>query len=64
MRCYEKVIAAIMAVAVLVGLEPNIEVLRHLCRRTSVRQRFRRNDQRLHQQNVRQHRQSTHGNPR
>jgi len=56
-----KVIAAIMAVAVLVGLEPNIEVLRHLCRRTSVRQRFRRNDQRLHQQNVRQ---STHGNPR
>ena len=26
MRCYEKVIAAIMAVAVLVGLEPNIEV--------------------------------------
>ena len=53
MRCYEKVIAAIMAVAVLVGLEPNIEVLRHLCRRTSVRQRFRRNDQRLHQQNVR-----------
>lgn len=58
MRCYEKVIAAIMAVAVLVGLEPNIEVLRHLCRRTSVRQRFRRNDQRLHQQNVRQHRQN------
>ena len=58
MRCYEKVIAAIMAVAVLVGLEPNIEVLRHLWRRTSVRQRFRRNDQRLHQQNVRQHRQN------
>ena len=61
MRCYEKVIAAIMAVAVLVGLEPNIEVLCHLWRRTSVRQRFRRNDQRLHRQNVRQ---STHGNPR
>ena len=61
MRCYEKVIAAIMAVAVLVGLEPNIEVLRHLCRRTSVRQQFRRNDQRLHRQSVRQ---STHGNPR
>ena len=59
-----KVIAAIMAVAVLVGLEPNIEVLRHLCRRTSVRQRFRRNDQRLYRQSVRQHRQSTHGNPR
>ena len=64
MRCYEKVIAAIMAVAVLVGLEPNIEVLRHLCRRTSVRQRFRRNDQRLYRQSVRQHRQSTHGNTR
>ena len=64
MRCYEKVIAAIMAVAVLVGLEPNIEVLRHLCRRTSVRQRFRRNDQRLYRQSVRQHRQSTNGNPR
>ncbi len=58
MRCYEKVIAAIMAVAVLVGLEPNIEVLRHLWRRTSVRQRFRQNDQRLHRQNVRQHRQN------
>lgn len=58
MRCYEKVIAAIMAVAVLVGLEPNIEVLCHLWRRTSVRQRFRRNDQRLHRQNVRQHRQN------
>lgn len=25
MRCYEKAIAAIMAVAVLVGLEPNID---------------------------------------
>ena len=59
-----KVIAAIMAVAVLVGLEPNIEVLRHLCRRTSVRQRFRRNDQRLYRQSVWQHWQSTHGNPR